>query len=143
MNQTNNLHRLINKPEDLNTYDLLGLRNLHDEHEAEIVRLTGQIAASTNTDWKRRAQQVRRYLLLHRDWIARAIHERHKANTAQTIADAKARKAEQKLANIAASNDTAQRHIAIFKEVAKEFLGDKLYEDLWAETRKRISEQGL
>lgn len=134
------------------------LERLHVAHESECVRLTGRLEAAPDARWARGARQALRVLHLHKAWISRELLRRKKAETraeqkvvVQTAAEA--RKAAQRemtdrqraadaarLERIQASNDENAKHIATFKEVAREVLGAEMYQHLWELTRIRLGQ---
>ena len=143
------------------------LERLHTAHEAECVRLAGQLEADPEARWARRARQALRVLHLHRGWISRELLRRKKAKAkaehmqvlrtaaeARKVAQREATERqhaadearmrrqhaadEARMRRIQASNDVNAQHIAIFKEVAREVLGAEMYEHLWELTRLRL-----
>lgn len=134
------------------------LERMNVAHEAECVSLTGRLEAATDELWIRKARQALRVLHLHRGWIARELakrkreasqeaHKRVVAMAAESRAAAQQRTADLQQAaamaraqRIQAAAAETERHVAVFKEVAREVLGEEMYAHLWEMTRRRLEE---
>lgn len=135
------------------------LHLLEGDFEREITIVLGGLEADPHSDWARRARQAMRFLRLNKAWISDELSARKKAAKAEAArlqaealkeaaaakraAAAEATKRQKdgskaRLDRMAASTAENERHIAVFKEVAREVLGDEMYLHIWELTRRRL-----
>jgi hypothetical protein len=135
------------------------LHLLEGDFEREITIVLGGLEADPHSDWARRARQAMRFLRLNKAWISEELTARKKtakaeaarlqaealkeASAAKRAAAKEATKRQTdgnqaRLERMAASTAENERHIAIFKEVAREVLGGEMYAHIWELTRQRL-----
>jgi hypothetical protein len=137
------------------------LHLLEGDFEREITIVLGGLEADPHSDWARRARQAMRFLRLNKAWISEELAARKKASKAEAaqkqvealkaMADARranaqreietnraTKKQQARIDRMAASTAENERHIAVFKEVAREVLGDEMYMHIWELTRRRL-----
>lgn len=122
--------------------------------------LAGKLEIYQDEAWAKAARRALRVLHLHKQWISRELKERKRvkalseqeqvavsaasarAAVHEKYAEERRRAAALKMNLVEAANNETARHISVFKKVAREVLGDAMYERLWELTRARLEGQG-